>query len=127
MATDGHRIHVEATPLADGFYCPKSLQPVECDRVFPDIMRVVTAIRSEQTKRTVAECKTMMHEGFELIEVATGVWLRKVYLLAALAGNVDFEIDHGGPRDTVKGVGAFGMFVIMPTLVYLSAVKPNAP
>lgn len=39
--TDGHRLHWGVTDKADGFYCPKTFEPVEFDGKYPDVGRVI--------------------------------------------------------------------------------------
>lgn len=39
--TDGHRAHTAPTSLADGYYAPASLEPVDMDATFPNVQQVL--------------------------------------------------------------------------------------
>lgn len=53
VATNGHVIGWQDTDLVDGYYCPKTKQPVTVNQDYPDTVNLLQQYRDTPTKATV--------------------------------------------------------------------------
>lgn len=62
-ASDGYHMRCCTTDLADGFYEPKTLQPIACDLQFPNIAQFFDMTQGLSDITVSDETKVTMHEG----------------------------------------------------------------
>lgn len=114
VATDGARLHLAKTDLANGFYDPKTGRIAKVDAKYPDIERVIPktgTMKEASTEKILTEVRGSVVPSRVKI-VAPGVQIDESYFLQA---KVEEKIFYSGEWQTaiVSGGNEFGTFVIM--------------
>lgn len=124
--TDGHRLHRAKVDLPNGYYCPKTLLPVQVDQKYvsaDSIQRVMQISGSQRESMAVKDSKVVTIGGkkpFKAYELANQFAYNAVYVDDAVNRNHDlqltFSLDRAAPlTDQMKAIGEseFGDFVIV--------------
>ncbi|WP_067516933.1 hypothetical protein [Endozoicomonas ascidiicola] len=112
-ASDGHRLRWIKTDKENGFYCPKTLEPVDLDAKFPEVERIINnnwgsegveheEINVQPTEDTGSK-KSIWR--YDFLTNGTGSCLQKNYMDSALSRKTPFTF-------TVKndGTGVYGEY-----------------
>lgn len=115
-ASDGHRLHCIDTDLSDGFYDPKTFEPVEID---------CKPYRfSEQFAERAGEKKCFDQSGFKRVVLADKISLlnedmevcvNEKYLLQAMNGYHTDEITLEVGANLIRGRSEHGEWIVMLT------------
>lgn len=118
MASDGQRAHRGKTTLADGYYCPHTLIPVDFDYRYPDFNRVYPdRKRLEEFEVTDLDRGAILDKRISRTtpyrRVPDAVAVREAHLVDALNGREDGVIyyDPHSPQ-TMTGDSDFGEWVL---------------
>ena len=106
--SDGHRAHWGATELADGYYDPRTLDPVPFSDPYPDIARAVSWIDKDSPEVAAGEHK-VLGPGLSTINYG-GTHIDSKYVADAQPVGDTLRID---PGKGAHGTSAWGRFAIM--------------
>lgn len=112
-ASNGYRLHITETDLPEGYYCPITFNPVDCDASYPEIDRIIP-----DNKKT----STYLIEDMDQIsidkKIALGLnnqWFQEKYIKEACNNSDNICLSLPMDKNTAAyGVSDFGEFVIMP-------------
>lgn len=116
---DGHRAHYAPTDLADGFYCPATLAPVNGGSlIYPDIERVMVKPRhlaatfNRLDSMDRVEVGTVQGKALVRRKCVQGEgYVDEGYITQAVNGDIGREFEHY--VNTWFGSSEFGEFVVM--------------
>lgn len=114
--TDGHRAHISSeTGLAPGYYCPKTLAPVDVSGKYPDVERLIPKLAPDHVVPLPQLGTEVMPSRDLLVYSHAGAYINASYLLDALNdSDAPLEV-HGVSENYTRFTGAsnFGRFLVM--------------
>ena len=107
---DGSRIHWGKTVLKDGYYDPKTLLPVDCDKKYPDMNRVIDVnfenMYNESLKHTFifggCHCYLLNETNYQ-----------QSFINDAVNNNDSIVFHVNDTNEKLRGYSQFGEFIVM--------------
>ena len=125
VATNGYHIHwIKSNDYPAGYYCPKSLERVDCDAKYPDWKRASQGTDTPEDMASYSLEDLPLHTKdygkktyhYHILKGRNDedVGVDSKYLKDAANGDKTVQLSINGPNDIIKGINEFGNFVVMP-------------